>query len=406
MLNIEQIRNDFPILGNMVNNHQLVYFDNGASPQKPKCVIDAVSNIYLNEYSNVHRGLHYLSNNLTDKFEGTRNIFQKFINAKHEEEIIFTSGATESVNLIAYTWGKDNLKKGDEIILSIMEHHANIVPWHFFREKGVKIRWWFTNEKDELEIETLKKLITEKTKLIGITHMSNVFGTVNDIKSICKIAKDNNIKTVVDGSQSIVHMKVDVQELDCDFYVSTGHKLYGPSSSGFLYIRKEIQDSMPPFLGGGDMIDKVTMDDVTYNSSPHKFEAGTPGIVNQIGLGEAIKYINSIGMENITQYEEELKKYMNEQLQNLDFINVFGNSESKGCIFSFKFKDHNIHAHDVSTILDKKGVAIRVGHHCAQPLMEYLEVNATSRASLAFYNTKEEVDKFIESLKLSHDIFS
>lgn len=406
MFDVNTVRKDFPILDLSVNDTPLVYFDNGASPQKPKCVIDRVNDIYEKEYSNVHRGLHYLSNALTDKFENTRGIFQKFINAKYEDEIVFTSGATESVNLIANSWALHNLRDGDEIILSIMEHHANIVPWHFLRKKGIKVKWCYIDQNDELDIEQLNKLITNKTKLIAITHMSNVLGTVVDIQEVCKIAKERGIKTLIDGSQFIVHKKLDVQDIDCDFYVSTGHKLYGPSSSGFIYIKREAQEEMVPFMGGGDMIDKVTVEQVTYNTGPHKFEAGTPSIVNQIGLGRAVQYLESLGMNNIAEYESQLTQYMDEKLKELDFVTVYGNSNTKGSIFSFKFKDHNIHAHDVSTILDKKGVAIRIGHHCAQPLMDYLNVSATSRASLCFYNTKEEIDQFISALNLSNELFS
>jgi len=406
MFDVNKIREEFPILNTKINKNQLVYFDNGASSQKPKCVIDELTRIYSGEYANVHRGLHFLSNNLTEKYENTRSVFQKFINAKDESEIIFTSGATEGFNLISYAWGLPNLKEGDEIIISIMEHHANIVPWHFLRKNGVVIKWWYSDIDGNLNLEDLKELITPKTKLISITHMSNVLGNIINSKEICGYAKTKGIRTALDGSQFAAHKKVDVQDIGCDFYVVTGHKLYGPSSSGFIYINSETQKEMSPFLGGGDMIEFVTTENVTYNTPPHKFEAGTPGIANQIGLGVAIQFIESVGISNIEEHENNLRNYMSEKLSELDFIEIYGNSPDKGCIFAFNFTNKMIHPHDISTILDKKGIAIRAGHHCAQPLMKYLNLNATSRASLSFYNTKDEIDHFANSLKLCRDLLN
>lgn len=406
MLDTNLIRNDFPILSEKVNGRSLVYFDNGASSQKPKCVIDELSLIYQKEYANVHRGLHFLSNNLTDRYESSRTIFQKFVNAELEDEIIFTSGATEAFNLISYAWALPNLKEGDEIIISIMEHHANIVPWHFLRKNGIIIKWWYCDIDGNLDLEELDKLVTNRTRLISVTHMSNVLGSITNAKEICVYARSKNIKTALDGSQFAVHKKVDVQDIGCDFYVVTGHKLYGPSSSGFVYVRKETQEEMGTFLGGGDMIEYVTTEDVTYNKAPHKFEAGTPGIANQIGLGRAIQYISDIGIEKIEAHENSLRDYFSSKLNSLDYIETYGNNHDKGCIFAFNFKNRMIHPHDVSTILDKKGIAIRAGHHCAQPLMKFLNVSATSRASLSFYNTYQEIDYFVEAIEFCNDILS
>ncbi|PCJ74767.1 MAG: cysteine desulfurase [Rhodobacteraceae bacterium] len=404
MYDVNELRKDFPILSRKVHGKPLVYLDNGASAQKPQVVIDAVTRGYADEYANVHRGLHYLSNLATDKYEAVRGIVQKFLGAAREEEILFTSGATEGLNLVSYGWGVPNLKAGDEIILSVMEHHANIVPWHFLRERmGVVLKWVDVAEDGSLDPQAVIDAITPKTKMIAITHMSNVLGTVVDVKSIIKAAHDQGVVVCVDGSQSTVHMPVNVADLDADFYVITGHKLYGPSASGAIYIKSERQAEMIPFMGGGDMIGEVTKDNVTYNTPPHKFEAGTPGIVQIIGMGVALEYMMDIGMENIAAHEATLFAYANERLRGLNYINIQGNAPGKGAIFSLTMNGA-AHAHDISTIVDRKGVAIRAGHHCAQPLMQHLGVTATVRASFGMYNTVEEVDVLIDALELCHEL--
>ena len=392
MYDVNEIRQEFPILSRKVHGKPLVYLDNGASAQKPQVVIDAVTRGYSEEYANVHRGLHYLSNLATDKYEAVRGIVQKFLGAEREEEILFTSGSTEGLNLVSYGWAVPNLKEGDEIILSVMEHHANIVPWHFLRERmGVVLKWVDIADDGSLDPQAVIDAISPKTKMIAITHMSNVLGTVVDIKPIIKAAHDKRVVVCVDGSQSTVHMPVNVADLDADFYVITGHKLYGPSGSGAIYIKSERQAEMRPFMGGGDMIGDVTKDVITYNTPPHKFEAGTPAIV-QI-----------IGMENIAAHEAALFTYANERLRGLNYINIQGNAPGKVAIFSLTM-DGAAHAHDISTIVDRKGVAIRAGHHCAQPLMHHMGVTATVRASFGMYNTVEEVDVLVDALELCHEL--
>jgi len=404
MYDVHEIRKDFPILSREVHGKPLVYLDNGASAQKPQVVIDAVTRGYAEEYSNVHRGLHFLSNLATDKYEAVRGIVQKFLGAENEEEILFTSGSTEGLNLVSYGWGVPNLKAGDEIILSVMEHHANIVPWHFLRERmGVVLKWVDVEADGSLDPQAIIDAISPKTKMIAITHMSNVLGTVVDIKPIIKAAHDQGVVVCVDGSQSTVHMPVNVADLDADFYVITGHKLYGPSASGAIYIKSERQAEMRPFMGGGDMIGEVTKDVVTYNTPPHKFEAGTPAIVQIIGMGVALEYMMGIGMDNIAVHEATLFAYANERLRGLNYINIQGNAPGKGAIFSLTMNGA-AHAHDISTIVDRKGVAIRAGHHCAQPLMQHLGVTATVRASFGMYNTVEEVDVLIDALELCHEL--
>ena len=404
MYDVNQIRKDFPILSREVHGKPLVYLDNGASAQKPQAVIDAVTRGYAEEYANVHRGLHYLSNLATDKYEAVRGTVQKFLGAKREEEILFTSGSTEGLNLVSYSWGVPNLKAGDEIILTVMEHHANIVPWHFLRERmGVVLKWVDVAEDGSLDPQAVIDAISPRTKMVAITHMSNVLGTVVDIKTIIAAAHDKGVVVCVDGSQSTVHMPVNVADLDADFYVITGHKLYGPSGSGAIYIKSERQAEMRPFMGGGDMIDEVTKDVVTYNTPPHKFEAGTPGIVQTIGMGVALEYMMDVGMDNIAAHEAMLFKYANERLRGLNYINIQGNAPGKGAIFSLTMNGA-AHAHDISTIVDRKGVAIRAGHHCAQPLMQHLGVTATVRASFGMYNTVEEVDVLIDALETCHEL--
>jgi len=405
MYDVEKIRADFPILSRQVNGKPLTYLDNGASAQKPQVVIDAVTRGYAEEYANVHRGLHFLSNLATEKYEAVRGTIARFLGAE-EDEIVMNSGTTEGINMVAYGWGAANLQAGDEIILSVMEHHANIVPWHFLRERlGVVIKWVEIDSNGDLDPQRVIDAVTEKTRLISITQMSNVLGTVVDVKTICDFARERGIPVMVDGSQSSVHMPVNVKDIGCDFFAITGHKLYGPSGSGAIYVRKERMAEMQPFMGGGDMIREVSRDAVTYNDPPMKFEAGTPGIVQMIGLGAALDYLMDLGMENVAAHERGLRDYARTKLDGLNWLNVQGNTATKGAIFSFTMEGA-AHAHDLSTVLDKRGVAVRAGHHCAQPLMEHLGVPATARASFALYNTQAEVDTLVDALELCHELFA
>lgn len=404
MYDVEQIRADFPILAREVNGKPLVYLDNGASAQKPQVVIDAVTRGYAEEYANVHRGLHFLSNLATEKYEGVREIIARFLGAKDAEDIVYTSGTTMGINLVAYGWAMPRMQAGDEIVLSVMEHHANIVPWHFLRERqGVRIRWVDVDATGHLDPQKVIEAIGPNTKLVAITQLSNVLGTVVDVKTICEAAREKGVPVLVDGSQAAVHMPVSVDDLGCDFYAITGHKLYGPSASGAIWIRKERMQEMRPFLGGGDMIREVHKDEVTWNDPPMKFEAGTPGIVQQIGLGVALDYMMGLGMQNIAAHEARLRDYAVSRLGGLNWLSVQGTTVDKAAIFSFTL-DGAGHAHDISTILDKKGVAVRAGHHCAGPLMDHLGVTATCRASFGLYNTEAEVDTLIEALELAHDL--
>ncbi len=406
MYNVDEIRKDFPILSRDVNGKPLVYLDNGASAQKPQVVIDAITRAYSFEYANVHRGLHYLSNVATDKYEAVRGIVRKFLNAQHEDEILFTSGTTEAFNMISYAWAAPKLQPGDEIILSVMEHHANIVPWHFLRERqGVVLKWVDTDVNGDLDPQAVIDAISPKTKMIAITHMSNVLGTVVDVKTICTAAHLQGVPVLVDGSQSSVHMPVDVQDIGCDFFAITGHKLYGPTGSGAIFVKRERMAEMRPFMGGGDMIREVGRDVITYNDPPHKFESGTPGIVQTIGMGVALNYMMALGMDNIAAHEHVIRDYAQARLSGLNWLNIQGNSATKGAIFSFTL-DGAGHPHDISTVVDQKGIAVRAGHHCAQPLMEHLGVTATCRASFGLYNTTAEVDKLVDALELCHDLFS
>lgn len=406
MYDINRVRADFPILSRQVNGKPLVYLDNGASAQKPQVVIDAITQAYSAEYANVHRGLHYLSNLATEKYEAVRGIVARFLNAPDADEIVFTSGTTEGINLVSYAWAAPRLQSGDEIVLSIMEHHANIVPWHFLRERqGVVLKWVDVDANGDLDPQAVIDAIGPRTKLVAITQMSNVLGTVVDVKTICHAARAKGVPVLVDGSQAAVHMPVDVADIGCDFYAITGHKLYGPSGSGAIYIRQPRMAEMRPFLGGGDMIRDVTRDTVTYNDPPMKFEAGTPSIVAQIGLGVALNYMMGLGMANVAAHERSLRDYARERLAGLNWINVQGNSAGKGAIFSFTMAGA-AHAHDISTVLDKRGVAVRAGTHCAMPLMEHMGVGATCRASFGLYNTREEVDVLISALELANDLFN
>jgi cysteine desulfurase/selenocysteine lyase len=406
MYDVERIRADFPILSRQVNGRPLVYLDNGASAQKPRAVIEAMTRVYEQEYANVHRGLHYLSNLSTEHYESVRGKLARFLNAGSEEEIVFTTGSTEGINLVSYAWAAPRLGPGDEIVLSILEHHANIVPWHFLRERqGVVLKWVDCDAKGDLDPQAVIDAIGPRTKLVAITHMSNVTGTVVDVASICRGAAERGVPVLVDGSQAAVHMPVDVQAIGCDFYAVTGHKLYGPSGSGGIYIRKARQAEMRPFLGGGDMIREVTRDAVTWNDPPMKFEAGTPGIVQQIGLGVALDYLTDLGMANVAAHERSLRDYARDRLAGLNWLQVQGNSAGKGAIFSFTL-DGPAHAHDISTVLDKRGIAVRAGTHCAMPLMEFLGVTATCRASFGLYNTTAEVDALVSALEFCHELFA
>ncbi len=406
MFDIDVIRRDFPILSRQVNGKPLVYLDNGASAQKPQVVIDAISRAYSQEYANVHRGLHYLSNLATDNYERVRGIVARFLGAASEDEIVFNSGATEGINMVAYGWAMPRMQAGDEIILSIMEHHANIVPWHFLREwQGVVIKWVDVDGTGALDSAKVLEAITPRTKLIAVTHCSNVLGTVVDVAAICAGARSRGVPVLIDGSQAAVHMPINVEEIGCDFYAVTGHKLYGPSGSGAIYVRQNRMAEMRPFMGGGDMIREVTRDSVIYNGAPMKFEAGTPGIVQTIGLGVALDYMTSLGMANIAAHENRLRDYARTRLEGLNWITVQGTTPDKAPIFSFSMQG-GAHAHDISTILDKKGVAVRAGQHCAGPLMAHLGLSATCRASFAVYNTSAEVDVLVDALELAHDLFA
>ncbi len=406
MYDVEKTRRDFPILSREVNNKPLIYLDNGASAQKPQVVIDAISNAYSMEYSNVHRGLHYLSNLATENYEAVRGIIAKFLGAASQDEIILNSGTTEAINMVAYSWAMPRMQAGDEIVLSVMEHHANIVPWHFLRERqGVVLKWVDVEPDGSLDPQRVIDAIGPKTKLVAITQVSNVLGTVVDVKSICRAAHDLGVPVLVDGSQGSVHMPVDVTDIDCDFYAITGHKLYGPTGSGAIYVKQERMAEMRPFLGGGDMIKDVTRDAVSYNDPPMKFEAGTPAIVQTIGFGVALEYLMGLGMDNIATHEKELREYAQSRLGGLNWLNVQGNAPGKAAIFSFTL-DGAAHPHDISTVLDKRGVAVRAGHHCAQPLMEHLGVTATCRASFGLYNTKSEIDVLVDALELCHELFA
>jgi cysteine desulfurase / selenocysteine lyase len=406
MYDVERVRADFPILGRQVNGKPLVYLDNGASAQKPQAVIDAVTRAYSMEYANVHRGLHFLSNLATENYEAVRGKIARFLNAASEDEIVFNSGTTEGINLVSYGWAAPRLQAGDEIVLSVMEHHANIVPWHFLRERqGVVLRWVECDANGDLDPQAVLDAIGPKTRLIAVTHMSNVLGTVVDVAAICAGANARGVPVLVDGSQAAVHMPVDVQALGCDFYAVTGHKLYGPSGSGAIFIRRERMAEMRPFIGGGDMIREVGRDAITWNDPPMKFEAGTPGIVQQIGLGAALDYLTALGMGNVAAHERDIRDYAQARLAGLNWLNIQGNSATKGAIFSFTL-DGAAHAHDISTVLDRKGVAVRAGTHCAMPLMAHMGVTATCRASFGLYNTKAEVDVLIDALELCHELFS
>ncbi len=402
---VERIRADFPILAMQVYGKPLVYLDNAASAQKPKAVLDRIQHAYTAEYANVHRGLHYLANAATEAYEGARETVRAFLNARRTEEIIFTRNATEAINLVAYTFGRERIKPGDEIVLSIMEHHSNIVPWHFLRERyGAVIKWAPVDDEGNFLIEEFEKLLSPRTKMVAITQMSNTLGTVVPIKAVVKLAHDRGIPVLVDGAQGAIHLDCDVQDLDCDFYVLTGHKLYGPTGIGVLYGKYDLLAAMPPFNGGGEMIREVSEDRVTYGEPPHRFEAGTPSIVQAIGLGAAIDYVNSIGKPRIRVHEGDLVRYAHERLREINSLRIIGNTKDKGPIVSFEMK--GAHPHDVATVIDRTGVAVRAGTHCVMPLLARYGLTATCRASFALYNTRDEIDHLARALIKAKEMFA
>jgi len=394
---LAKIRADFPALAMQVYGKPLVYLDNAASAQKPKQVLDRLQTAYTEQYANVHRGLHYLANEATEAYEAARATVQSFLNAERKEEIIFTRNATEAINLVAYTFGRERIRAGDEIVLSIMEHHSNIVPWHFLRERqGAVIKWAPIDDDGNFLLDEFEKLLTSRTKLIAVTHMSNVLGTIVPVKEVVRMAHARGIPVLVDGAQAAVHIDVDVRDIDCDFYVFTGHKVYGPTGIGALYGKYEHLDAIPPFNGGGEMIHEVFEDRISYGQPPYKFEAGTPAIVQAIGLGAAIDYVNSIGKARIRSHEGVLLKYAHERLGQINSLRIIGKAPDKGPIVSFEMK--GAHPHDVATIIDRSGVAVRAGTHCVMPLLARYGLTATCRASFGMYNTKDEVDTLAASL--------
>jgi cysteine desulfurase / selenocysteine lyase len=402
---VARVREDFPALAMKVYCKPLVYLDNAASAQKPNAVLERMTEVYRSEYANVHRGLHYLANAATEAYEGGRARVAQFLNARRNEEIVFTRNATEAINRVAYSWGEVNIKAGDEIVLSIMEHHSNIVPWHFLRERhGAVIKWAPVDDEGNFLIDEFEKLLTDRTKLVAITHMSNMLGTLVPVKEVTRLAHARGIPVLIDGSQGAVHLPVDVQDIGCDFYVFTGHKAYGPTGIGALYARHEHLVAMRPFNGGGEMIREVARDRITYGDPPHKFEAGTPAIVEAAGLGAAIDYVNSIGKERIAAHEHDLVTYAQERLREINSLRLIGTPRDKGPVISFEMK--GAHAHDVATVIDRQGIAVRAGTHCVMPLLERFNVTATCRASFGLYNTREEVDQLVQALIKARELFA
>lgn len=398
-LNIEKIRSEFPTLHQEVFGRQLIYFDNGATAQKPQSVIDAIELYYTKENANIHRGVHHLSQVATEKYEHARETIRQYINAETSAQVLFTKGTTDSINLVAFSFG-ELLNEGDEIIISAMEHHSNIVPWQMVCErKGCKLNVIPISKKGELDLDAFASLLNERTKLVAVTHISNTLGTINPVEDIIEKAHAVGAKVLIDGAQSIQHMKVDVQALDCDFFAFSGHKVFGPTGVGVLYGKKELLDAMPPYQGGGDMIAKVTFEKTTYNELPHKFEAGTPNISGGICLGTAFEYLASLDMEAIQEHEQELLHYAESQLKEIDGVRIIGTADRKTSVVSFVVD--GTHPFDIGTLLDKQGIAVRTGHHCTQPLMDFYEIPGTVRASFAFYNTKDEIDVFIKALRRS-----
>ena len=402
---VNKVRGDFPILNQTVNGHPLVYLDNGATSQKPQSVIDAIVEYYITTNSNVHRGVHTLSQQATDGYEGARSKIRKFINAGDDKEIIFTRNTTEGINLVAHSYGRKNIGSGDDIIVSNMEHHSNIVPWQMLcEETGANLLVVPIDDAGELVMEEYKKMLSPRTKLVSITHVSNALGTILPAKEIVKLAHAQGAPVLLDGAQAVPHMPVDVQELDCDFYVFSGHKLFGPTGIGILYGKTEYLEAMPPFLGGGEMIKSVTFEKTIYNDLPYKFEGGTPDIAGAIGLGAAIDYVTNLGFDQITAHEDELLRYGTEALSAISGVKIIGTAAHKAGILSFVME--KAHPHDIGTILDEQGIAIRTGHHCAQPVMQRFQIPATARASMAFYNTKEDIDALIKGIDRVLEVFS
>jgi cysteine desulfurase/selenocysteine lyase len=404
VLDITKIRNDFPVLSQKIYGKPLIYFDNAATTQKPRVVIDIINKLHSEHNSNVHRGIHYLSDQITKMYELAREKVQNYLNARYIHEIIFTSGVTASINMVAYSFGEAYVKKNDEIIVSEMEHHSNIVPWQMMcKRKGAHLRVIPFNDKGELLLDEYKKLINSRTKLVAVTHVSNSLGTINPVKEIVAIAHKNNIPVLIDGAQAIQHGKIDVQDIDCDFYAFSGHKVYGPTGIGILHGKERWLQEMPPYQGGGDMIDRVRFEHTTYDELPFKFEAGTPNYIGAIGLGVALDYLVGIGLDNIKNYEKKLLDYGTAKLTALNGLKLYGTAENKTCIFSFLL--NNIHSYDVGMLLDKMSIAVRAGHHCTQPLWEHYKVEGSIRESLAFYNTLEEIDSLYEALKKIQKMF-
>ena len=398
MMDISKIRNDFPILSRQVYGKPLIYLDNAATTQKPKCVVEKIEEMYFTLNANIHRGVHFLSQQATDAHEASRITIQKFIGARSPNEIIFTRGSTESINLIASSFCREFCKPGDEIIVSAMEHHSNIVPWQLQEDiTGVKLQVIPINDRQELIIEEFKKKINPRTKLVAITHVSNALGTLNDVEEVIKIAHANNVPVLIDAAQSVQHMPIDVQKMNCDFLVFSGHKTYGPTGMGILYGKEEWLEKLPPYHGGGEMISSVSFEKTTFNELPFKFEAGTPDFVGSSALAAALNYISDIGLENIDRYEHELLTYATDQLLSIDGLKIYGTSSKKNSVISFLV--NGIHHYDMGMLLDKMGIAVRTGHHCAQPLMNIMQVEGTVRASFAFYNTKSEVDQLVAGIK-------
>lgn len=405
IFDVEKIRNDFPILQVKIHGKPLVYLDNAATTQKPQIVLDTLNKYYTEYNSNVHRGVHFLSEKATTAFERARVNIKNFINAKSASEIIFVRGTTEGVNLVANTFGMQNVNVGDEIVISTLEHHSNIVPWQILCEKkNAKLRIIPLNENGELILEEYEKLLNEKTKLVAVAHTSNTLGTINPVKKIIEIAHKNNIPVLIDGAQAVQHSKVDVQYLDCDFFAFSGHKIYGPTGIGVLYGKERLLDNMPPYQGGGEMIKSVTFEKATYNDLPYKFEAGTPNIADSIGLSAAIDYIKSLGLNNIAKYEKHLLAYATEELNKIDGLRIIGNAKNKASVISFLVG--NIHPYDMGAILDQMGIAIRTGYHCTEPLMNYLKIPGTARTSFAFYNTKDEIDLLVSGVTKAKEMLS
>ena len=404
-LEVTAIRKDFPILAQQVHGKPLIYLDNAATSQKPKCVIDALTRFYLMDNANIHRGVHQLSERATQSYEAARGKVQRFLNAANRREIIFVRGATEGINLVAQTYGRTHVGAGDEIVISAMEHHSNIVPWQMLcEEKGAVLRVIPINNRGEVEFDQFEKLLNHRTRLVAVSHVSNALGTINPVREIVDTAHGWNVPVLIDGAQAVPHMKVDVRNLDCDFYVFSGHKVFGPTGIGVLYGREQLLEDMPPYQGGGDMIRSVTFEKTTYNDLPYKFEAGTPDIAGVIGLGAAIDYLDQIGMDAVAAYEHDLLEYGTRALENISGLRLIGTAREKAGVLSFVID--GVHPHDAGTILDREGVAVRAGHHCAQPVMDRFGVSATTRASLAFYNTREDIAALVAGIQKVKEVFA